>query len=275
MCAHRIFKASPFHKYPFKLITGSNNRTLNLQFLSLSGQKGLAHAIFTRQGGVSRSPYDSLNTSFQNGDLPGNVGKNLRIISESIKAGRLFFMNQVHGRNIILLRRNDHPPSPVSLPEADALITDIPSTAIMVKQADCQGVIMYDPNMAVVAIAHCGWRGNALDILGLVVDKMRSNFGCNPSDILAAIGPSLGPCCAEFKSYKTIFPEEFVKYMVREHYFDLWEISRSQLLEAGLRDDRIEISGVCTKCNTDLFYSYRAEGITGRFATVAMLRGNK
>jgi copper oxidase (laccase) domain-containing protein len=132
---------------------------------------------------------------------------------------------------------------------------------------------MYDPEMAVVAIVHCGWRGNTRNILGLVVDNMSSNFGCNPSEVIAAIGPSLGPCCAEFTSYRTIFPKEFEKYMVREHYFDLWEISRSQLLEAGLRDDRIEVSGICTKCNTDLFYSYRAEGTTGRFATVAMLRG--
>jgi YfiH family protein len=200
------------------------------------------------------------------------VDKNLRIIRESIKAGRLFFMNQVHGRNIIRLSKNNYPHFTDSPPEADAVITDIPDMAIMVKQADCQGVIMHDPVRAVVAIAHCGWRGNVRNILGLVVDNMRSDFGCNPFDILAAIGPSLGPCCAEFRSYKDIFPEEFVKYMVREDYFDLWEISRAQLIDAGLGDDRIEIAGICTKCNSDLFYSHRAEGITGRFATVAMLR---
>lgn len=273
MHTDKLLQDSSIHNYPCKLRTCSYNHILNLQFLSLSEQNGLAHGIFTRLGGVSSPPYDSLNVSYQNGDQPENVIKNLGIIRESMKAGGLFFMNQVHGRNIIILRGNDFPPSSASAPEADALITDIPSMAIMVKQADCQAVIMYDPVMAVVAIAHCGWRGNASNILSLVVDNMRSVFGCNPSDILAAIGPSLGPCCAEFISYKTIFPKKFIKHMIREHYFDLWEISRSQLLEAGLRDDRIEIAGICTKCNTDLFYSYRAEGITGRFATVAMLRG--
>lgn len=274
MCADKLFKFPPIHKYPCELIESSNWPTLMLSFLSLSRQNGLAHGIFTRHGGVSGHPYESLNASYQNGDLPGNVEKNLHIISESIKAGRLFFMNQIHGSNIIIFRKDKYPPFPASPPEADALITDIPFIAIMVKQADCQGVIMYDPCMAVIAIAHCGWRGNTRNILGHVVDKMRSEFGCDPSDILAAIGPSLGPCCAEFTSYRTIFPEEFQMHMVSENYFDLWGISRSQLLDAGLRDDRIEIAGICTKCNSDIFYSYRAENNTGRFATVAMLREN-
>jgi hypothetical protein len=92
------------------------------------------------------------------------------------------------------------------------------------------------------------------------------------SDILAVIGPSLGPCCAEFTSYKEIFPEAFRKFIVRDNHFDLWEISRRQLLDAGLEEKMIDIAGICTRCNTDFFYSYRGEGITGRFATVAMLR---
>jgi YfiH family protein len=275
MSAATPFQDPPLHKYPCKLETCSNNSIPNLRFFSFSGLNGLAHWIFTRHGGVSPPPYDSLNTSYQNGDRPGNVGKNLRLIRESIKAGRLLFMNQVHGRNIIRLSKKDYSLSKTSLPDADAIITDIPDMAIMVKQADCQGVIMYDPIMAVLAIAHCGWRGNVHNILGLVVDNMKSGFGCDPSHILAAIGPSLGPCCAEFRSYQDIFPEGFFKYMVRDDYFDLWDISRNQLLDAGLSDDGIEIAGICTKCNNNLFYSYRAEGITGRFATVAMLRGKK
>jgi len=102
--------------------------------------------------------------------------------------------------------------------------------------------------------------------------RMKSEFGCEPGDITAAIGPSLGPCCSEFKTYREIFPPEFVTHMVSENHFDLWEISRMQLLRAGLMKEKIEIAGVCTKCNTDLFYSYRGEGETGRFGTVAMLK---
>jgi len=103
---------------------------------------------------------------------------------------------------------------------------------------------------------------------------MRSSFGSKASDLIAAIGPSLGPCCAEFIDYKQIFPEEFRRFMVRDNYFDLLQISRWQLIKAGLKEENIEVSTICTKCRTDLFYSYRAEGVTGRFTTVVMLKNN-
>ena len=89
---------------------------------------------------------------------------------------------------------------------------------------------------------------------------------------MAAIGPSLGPCCAEFVTYRDIFPEEFDRFMVDENHFDLWALSSWQLENAGMRPENIEVAGLCTRCRTDLFYSYRAEGNTGRFGTVAMLR---
>ena len=87
----------------------------------------------------------------------------------------------------------------------------------------------------------------------------------------AAVGPSLGPCCAEFRTYEEIFPPEFEKFMVRKNYFDLWAVSRMQLLDAGLDKAHVHIAGICTRCRTDLFYSYRGEGVTGRFGTVVML----
>jgi YfiH family protein len=153
------------------------------------------------------------------------------------------------------------------------MITDLPLVALMVKQADCQAVILFDPEKGVVSNAHCGWRGNVHNILDSVVGRMKSEFGCRKADLLAAIGPSLGPCCAEFVNHEKEFPAEFRRFMVREGYFDLWEISRWQLLEAGLKEDRIEVANICSRCRTDMFFSYRAEGITGRFATVAMLKG--
>jgi copper oxidase (laccase) domain-containing protein len=83
----------------------------------------------------------------------------------------------------------------------------------------------------------------------------------------------LGPCCAEFKTYKDIFPEHFQKYMIGECNFDFWAISEMQLVDAGLNGDNIEKADICTKCRTDIFFSYRGEGISGRFATVAMIKG--
>ncbi len=159
----------------------------------------------------------------------------------------------------------------VETPSVDAVITDTPNIAILVKQADCQGVIIFDPEKRVVANVHCGWRGNAKNILGNVVTRMKHDFGCKGRDLLATIGPSLGPCCAEFVGHEKIFPNSFEEFMVRENYFNLWAISEWQLLNAGLRQENIEIASICTRCRTDLFYSYRGEGETGRFGSVVML----
>jgi len=271
-------------KFPSYLVPFSEINILNLSDLlwvredvtyfcypKLSLNQQLIHGVFTRHGGVSDSPYNSLNTGYSLGDRPENVTANLSKIKETIQANHLIFMNQSHGAEIYVLRKGDFKRQD-SIPLADAMITDIPGTALMVKQADCQGVIIFDPRNRVVANVHCGWRGNVKNILGRTVTRMREDFGSRGSDLLAAIGPSLGPCCAEFISHEEIFPEEFEPFMVRKNYFDLWAISYWQLLESGLSKENIELAGICTRCRTDLFYSYRGEGETGRFATVAMLK---
>jgi hypothetical protein len=107
---------------------------------------------------------------------------------------------------------------------------------------------------------------------GRVIERMEKEFGCRAGSLYAAISPSLGPCCAEFVTYRDIFPPCFRRFMVRENYFDLWALTRFQLQEAGLAAEKISVAGLCTKCRTDLFFSYRAEGVTGRFCIAAMLR---
>jgi len=243
----------------------------HLCFHRLRRSQGLAHAIFTRHGGLSDPPYSSLNMAYSVGDNPGNVTGNLYKIKQSIGAARLIFLNQVHGNHIFVFKHGDHS-LPDDVPTGDAMITDIPGIALMVQQADCQGILIFDPNRRVIANVHCGWRGNVNNILGMVVTRMKEVFDCRAPELLAAIGPSLGPCCAEFISYNEIFPKEFKDVMARENYFDLWSLSRRQLIEAGLLKQNIELSRVCTRCHTDLFYSYRAEKETGRFGTVAMIR---
>ena len=200
-----------------------------------------------------------------------NVETNLSIIREVTAAPSLKLMNQVHGKNIVILKQSNFEQCRVPV-TADAMITNLAGVALLVKQADCQAVILYDPVNKVVSNVHCGWRGNVDGLLAGVVASMKEAFGCDPSRLRAAIGPSLGPCCAEFITYKHIFPESFNPFMIRNNYFDLWAISRSQLLESGLQEAHIESAGWCTRCRTDLFYSYRGEGRTGRFATVVMLR---
>lgn len=256
--------------FPPSLDSLDASQVISFQFKGLTDAR-LPHAVLTRHGGVSQLPYNSLNTSHSSGDKPEDVRRNLRIIEEFIGADHLVSMKQCHGRHIEIIF--DGGVESLSRPiHADALITNRKRVAIMVRLADCQGIILFDPVKRVIANVHCGWRGNVLNIIDTTVKRMVSTFGCRARDLMAAVGPSLGPCCAEFSSSEQIFPREFHAFMVRKNYFDLWEISRWQLRSAGLKDRNIEVAGVCTRCRTDLFYSYRGEGITGRFAMVAMLQ---
>jgi YfiH family protein len=237
----------------------------------LSVYPQLSHAVFTRHGGMSHPPYDRLNTSYDVGDHPSHVSANLAIIKDALGANQLMTMKQVHGAEILVVRTGDEIGS-LQTPSADAVITDAPGLAVLVKQADCQGVILFDPYRSVMAVIHCGWRGNVANILSDAVARMKGEFGCEECDLLACIGPSLGPCCAEFVDH-SIFPEWFQVFRVNSTAnFDLKAISRRQLLNAGVREENIHISHICTRCTTDLFYSHRGEGRTGRFGTVAMLR---
>ncbi|MDZ7699288.1 MAG: polyphenol oxidase family protein [Deltaproteobacteria bacterium] len=242
-----------------------------LHYRLLSGYPDLIHGVFTRKGGVSAPPFDQLNTSYSVGDQPDRVASNLRIIQAALDAPCLATMNQCHGIDVHLLKGH-HLRKPLISPAADATITDLPDAAVLVKQADCQAVILFDPENHVTANVHCGWRGNVNNILGKVVLTMRRAYGSSPDHIVAAIGPSLGPCCAEFVDHKTLFPETFDAFRVGEDHFDLWALSRHQLLMAGLRTENIVCAKICTRCRTDLFFSYRGEGTTGRFGTVVMIR---
>lgn len=124
-----------------------------------------------------------------------------------------------------------------------------------------------------IAVAHVGWKGNVQDLWGKLVESLKTEVGTNPKDLIVCISPSLGPCHAEFKQYKTELPQEFWSYQVKPHYFDLWAISKMQLIRAGILEKNIEISGICSYCTTDDYYSYRRSNRTGRNATAVVLKG--
>ena len=241
-----------------------------LQYQNLSQYQQLKHATFTRHGGTSSFPYASLNISDDVGDHRNNVAENLTIIQNTMGAERIFFTRQTHGIEILVLH-SDATKTFENSWQADAMITNIPGLCLMIKQADCQAVILFDPRKNVVANVHCGWRGNVQNILGRVVRKMVRHFGSSAKHLVAAITPSLGPCCAEFTTYQDLFPSTFADFMVTENHFNLWRLSTHQLVTEGVNPDNITISGICTRCHMDRFFSYRGEGITGRFGTVVML----
>lgn len=239
------------------------------QFAHLTEINGLAHGVFTRRGGISARPFDSLNTSLSAGDDPAAVYANRKRIARALGAGRLVFPHQVHGRRVVALSTAvEDTPQRIKALKADGLATNQPGLWLAIQAADCQAVLLADPVRRVVANVHAGWRGSVENIVGRTVRTMARTYGCRPGDIRAGIGPSLGPCCAEFVNYREKIPKRWWTFKDTRHHFDFWAITREQLAAEGVLRTNIVISGMCTRCRPDLFFSYRQSRITGRFTAV-------
>jgi YfiH family protein len=250
------------------LIENRRNGVSYLQFPNLKDFSELRHSVFTRRDGCSRAPYRSLNTSFSVGDAPYRVDRNRQSIRHCLEATELVFSRQVHGTDVAVLSG----PPDGQPPMVDALVTAAQGRYITIQVADCQAVMVYDPVQRVVANIHSGWRGSIGNIIGSTLQEMTAAFGTAAGDLVAGIGPSLGPCCAEFVHYRREIPRPFWPYKNADHHFNFWAISQDQLCESGVPTENIFVSRLCTRCHTDRFFSYRGEGITGRFAAVIGLR---
>lgn len=238
----------------------------------------LVHGVFTRYGGVSPPPCQGLNLAFVPQDTEANVRANLDLAAAALGFDGLAFAGQVHqDKALIVSAAEAYRPREQSQVRQgyDALITSGPGQGLLVKLADCQGVLLFDPQTEVVALVHSGWRGSAADIIGKTVARLKKEFGVLPADLLAGVSPSLGPCCAEFVNYKAELPRKFWRYQVGDARFDFWAVSRDQLIAAGLDPEKIEVAGMCTACGTEGFYSYRRKKITGRFGLIAGLGREK
>ena len=242
---------------------------LYYQFEPLLSYPEIRHGIFTRNSGHSPHPFHSLNISFGLGDDPRNVLKNRQVVSDSMGGRNPIFLDQMHGTDVFVADGNDRLSGSLKpeVPKADAAITDVKGNMLVVQVADCQPIFLYDPARKVVAGVHSGWRGSINNIIEKTIRVMKTRFECDPKRLIACIGPSLGPCCAEFIHYRTEIPEKYWAYKDRSNRIDFWSISRDQLLDAGISASHIHVSGICTHCRTDLFFSYRSEKRTGRFAS--------
>ncbi|MFP3870797.1 MAG: peptidoglycan editing factor PgeF [Syntrophobacteria bacterium] len=238
------------------------------RFHGLSTFGDLEHGIFTRLGGVSSPPFASLNVSRDTGDAFCNVRENIGRVQAATEFSTPIYARQSHSSNLAVLHRYPRidPEVPYQFVHIDGFITQLPGLLLMVKVADCQAIFLYDPKKRVIANIHAGWRGSLQNIAAKAVHLMEAHFHCRPQDIFAAIGPSLGPCCAEFRNWRQELPPTFSRARLKEDHFDFWATSENQLHEAGVRRENIETAGLCTRCHPKIFYSYRGEGRTGRFA---------
>jgi len=253
-----------------------------LTFDHLNLFPGLVHGVFSRAEGYSNGSFQGLNVGLSTGDDPDIVNRNRALMLSSIGLTRVLFLNQVHGTDIAVIKSEKdvagavwkgQGAAPSKIFKADAAVTNLEGLGLVIQMADCQAVVLYDPQKEVIANVHSGWRGSVANIIGRCIDTMVTQFGCNPERIRAGISPSLGPCCAQFINYKQEIPKALWQYKEKDRpYFDFWQISRDQLGAHGILDEHIEIMGLCTRCRTDLFYSFRANKTTGRFAAVIALK---
>jgi len=261
----------------------------------LDGLPAISHAVSTRLGGVSKShPYRSLNLSWKWNDSRVAVEENHQLLCEALNLDRASLVSpqQVHGSEVRLVSRSDRGST---IPGCDGLITKSTGVTLLLRFADCVPILLYDSRNHAVGLAHAGWRGTVGGIATRAVEAMISEFGSDATDMNAVVGPSIGPCCYEVgdvviaaaeqtfgtgtslladgpnRLQRASCPTSYSLDAERapakqsEHpkkHFDLWAANEQLLRAAGVA--RIEVTRLCTACNNDTFFSYRAgRGRTG------------
>lgn len=230
------------------------------QFDLLSACKEITHGSFLRHGGVSRGDFASLNVGFEAGDQMEHVIANHAKLEATLQVS-LYHTQQKHSDII------HHVTTPL-IPPCDALITTKKNIGLLIKHADCQAALLYDPIKKVAASVHAGWRGSVQKIYTKTIQRMQAQFGCSPADLLVCISPSLGPESAEFIHYQKELPEAFWEFQVKPTYFDFWAISEDELRQAGVLAHHIEIARRDTYAHPEDYFSYRYQKRTGRLATI-------
>ena len=228
-----------------------------------------SHGFTMRGGGVSSAPYDSLNVGIRWGDAPRNVAENRRRVLEASGGRQLFVARQVHGARVLALCHADAPEAVVA-EMADGLATDSAGAAVAVFVADCVPVLLADPRTGACAAVHAGWRGVIAGVVPTAVEVLSADFDAHPDDMVAALGPCIGPCCFEVgpevaAQFERTFAGENLRDLVRTQegakpHVDLRGAVKTQLLAAGLPEGQVDVAAACTVCDPEgRFFSYRRD----------------
>ena len=235
----------------------------------------LSHGFTTKDGGQSVTPYSSLNLAFHVGDKEANVLKNHEYLAKKLnyKRDELIYMKQVHSNNVYRVKESDNFQTPK---ECDALITNLLNRPLMVMVADCSGMLFYDDERRVIAVAHAGREGAFKNITTNVLNSFKKEFNSKIENIKVVVSASICAYCYEvgeeiYKSAKCLGLEYAVERRDSKFYLNISYILKTQLLSAGIKETNIEISQECSCCQHKKYFSYRAEGNTGRFCGVVEL----
>lgn len=227
------------------------------------------HGFTTRYGGVSTGYLSSMNLGIRKGDTEENIQENYRILGEAIgfDPKKTVFTVQVHRDDVRYVTETDLGKGLMTMTdyEADGLITNLPGTALFVFSADCGTVLLEDPVTGAVGACHAGWRGTALGIAGKTAREMAEKFGCDPKNIRAALGPCISKCCFETDSD---VPDAMIAALGDEalpaitktgekYHVDLKYLNRLFLIKAGVPEENIDVTDLCTCCDPETFWSHR------------------
>lgn len=253
----------------------------------IKSYSGVKHCFSTREGGVSRGFYESMNLSFSRGDAAECVLENYRRIAECLggSADSFVLSHQTHSSNVRAVYKEDMGKGVLrdrDYENVDALITNVPGLMLGVFWADCVPVLLFDPVKRAVGAVHSGWRGTVSRISERAVEALRDNYGSRAEDLIAVIGPSICEKCYEISEdvaerFREVFKASADKLLSPlgaeakpgtapdkrkegKYLLNLWEANRLILSEAGLRNENIEIGGLCTCCNPEFLFSHRSHG---------------
>ena len=258
-----------------------------VMLISFPELSGAVSCFTTRIGGVSRGRYASLNMSFSNGDETKNVLENFKRVCAllNIDHEKLVFSHQTHTDNLMVIKEEDIGKGIVKerdYDDIDGIMTNITGVGLVTQFADCVPLLFCDPKKKVIAASHAGWKGTVLEIGKKTVIKMGEEFGCNPSDILVVIAPSICKNCYEVddlvinelnKIKYLNFDEIYYKKENGKYQLSLHEANRQILLNAGIKNENITVTDLCTNCNAHIFHSHRAtKGERGNNAAIICLK---
>lgn len=265
----------------------NNNGVCFITFPKLSATKVVNHAFTTRLGGVSKGYFGAMNMSITGGDNQDDVKKNYELFCNAagITYNGLVLSHQTHTDNILTVTKKDIGKGIFcerDYENIDGLITNCKGVALVTQYADCTPLLFCDPVKKVIATSHAGWRGTVAEIGIKTVKKMQNEFGCNPKDIIAAIGPSICKECYEvdtplyeaFKKLDSIDIDKIFSRVDDQHFkLDLWEANKQMLMYAGIKEDNIDVTDLCTYCNHEYLHSHRyTNGKRGTLAAIIELK---
>jgi YfiH family protein len=247
-----------------------------LSFPALSSIPFIKHGFSTRIGGVSEGMFSSMNLGIGNGpvkDEKEKVLENFRRISRSIgiDVNSIVISQQVHKSNIRVVTKEDRGMGlfiPRNFEEIDGMITNEPGITLVTKYADCVPLYLVDGKKKAIGLTHSGWRGTVAEIGRRTVEELHSQYGSEPEDIIAVIGPSICRECFEIgedvaMEFEKAFPNAYDLKILKKigdsskYLCDLWAANYQVLIKAGLREENIHISSVCTCCNANILFSHR------------------